>query len=56
MGDFVLQKILELLLNRLQNTTDFGLIKWNVALDMLNTFAITFYQPFIMVGGRGHWI
>jgi len=23
---------------------------------MLNTFAITFYQPFIMVGGRGHWI
>ena len=28
---------------------DFGLIKWNLALNMMNIFAITFYQPYITV-------
>ena len=30
-----------------ESQDDFGLIEWNVALDMLNIFAITFYQLFI---------
>ena len=28
---------------------DFGLHEWDVALDMLNIFSITFYQPSITV-------